>query len=187
MVSIAPHARQPRLGHVSRQSSIALAKRPALPRPHASACPRCHLPRLITPMTLVPRSSPSARPSPLLIHQHDLAWPSPSSLTTVPVLHTCTPQADRHGCTTHNLTPHSVHDTTRYPLTITHHQSEPQETIQPYVHRKRHVLNGLLNGDVSFFWSWTLGNKSLVSLCWVWFVICFFLFLSLSSLACAWF
>jgi hypothetical protein len=33
--------------------------------------------------------------------------------TTVPVLHTCTPQADRHDCTTQNLTPRLVHDMTR--------------------------------------------------------------------------
>jgi hypothetical protein len=59
--------------------------------------------------SLVPWSRPSARPSPLLAHQHEPAWSSP---TTVPVLHTCTPQAyntqlvlwlvqDSHQSTTH--------------------------------------------------------------------------------------
>jgi hypothetical protein len=63
------------------------------------------------PSTLVPRSSHNAHPSPLPVYRHELTWP-PSS-TIVPVLHTCTPQADQDGCTTHNLTPRSVHDSTR--------------------------------------------------------------------------
>jgi hypothetical protein len=61
--------------------------------------------------TLVPRSSHNAHPSPLPVYRHELTWPSSS--TIVPVLHTCTPQADQDGCTTHNLTPRSVHDSTR--------------------------------------------------------------------------
>jgi hypothetical protein len=35
-------------------------------------------------------------PSPLPVHQHGPAWPSPSPLTTVSELHTCAPQAKRH-------------------------------------------------------------------------------------------
>jgi hypothetical protein len=42
---------------------------------------------------------PNARPSPLPVHQHKPAWPSPSSSVTVPMLHTCTPQVERHSCT----------------------------------------------------------------------------------------
>jgi hypothetical protein len=40
------------------------------------------------PVTLVPRSSPNTRPSPLPVHRHKTAWPSSSLLTTRPVLHT---------------------------------------------------------------------------------------------------
>jgi hypothetical protein len=51
------------------------------------------------PAALVRQSRPSILPSPLLVHQHEPALPSPQPSTTDPVLHTCTPQADRHGCT----------------------------------------------------------------------------------------
>jgi hypothetical protein len=42
---------------------------------------------------------PKNHPSPLPVHQHKPAWPSPQPSTTNSVLHTYTPQANRHGCT----------------------------------------------------------------------------------------
>src|SRR5688572_19608628 len=53
----------------------------------------------------VPRSSPSARLSLLPIHLHEPAWPSPLLPTTVPMLHTSTPQTKIHGCATYNSRP----------------------------------------------------------------------------------
>jgi hypothetical protein len=47
----------------------------------------------------VRQSRPITRPSPLLAHQHEPAWPSPQSSTTVSMLQTCTSQAYRYGCT----------------------------------------------------------------------------------------
>jgi hypothetical protein len=44
-------------------------------------------------------SRSSTHPSPLPIHQHKPILPSPQPSTTVPVVHTYTPQADQHGCT----------------------------------------------------------------------------------------
>jgi hypothetical protein len=40
---------------------------------------------------LIHQSRPSTRPSPLPVHQHEPAWPSPQPSTTFPMLHTCTP------------------------------------------------------------------------------------------------
>jgi hypothetical protein len=42
---------------------------------------------------------PRCHPSPLSVYQHEPAWPSPQPSTTVSMLHICTPQDDRHGCT----------------------------------------------------------------------------------------
>jgi hypothetical protein len=50
--------------------------------------------------SLVPWSRPIACPSLLLAHWHNLTKSSPLPSTIVLVLHTCTTQADRHGCTT---------------------------------------------------------------------------------------
>jgi hypothetical protein len=50
------------------------------------------------PATPVCQPRPNTRPSPLPVHEHEPAWPSPPP-TTVPMLHTCTPPVERHGCT----------------------------------------------------------------------------------------
>jgi hypothetical protein len=59
-VSIAPRARTSCPGHVFRQSSTALSTRPALPRPRASAYPRCQPPRLVTQHSPFTTPGPSA-------------------------------------------------------------------------------------------------------------------------------
>jgi hypothetical protein len=49
------------------------------------------------------------------------------------MLHACTPQAKRHGCTTqtHTLVSPLTHTKALHMLTIAHHQPEPQGTNQP--------------------------------------------------------
>jgi hypothetical protein len=85
----------------------------ALPRPRASAYPRYQPPWLVIRLLW----SLNQVPAPVLqrfrsigTNPHDIHL-SPS--TTVPVLHTCISQADRHGCTYIISCPRSVHDSTR--------------------------------------------------------------------------
>jgi hypothetical protein len=101
-----PHPR-----HVSCQSSTTPTTWPALPRPHANACPRCQPPHLVTWRLWSHGLSPCTRPSPLSVHRQEPAWPSPLPLTIVHVLHTYTPQADT-WMHTHIVTPRLVHDST---------------------------------------------------------------------------
>jgi hypothetical protein len=92
------HVHPPRPRHVSRQSSIAPTTRSAPPRHRVSAYPMCQPPRLVTwrlwslgqVLTLV-----LLHPRPM----YEPAWFSPSSSTTIFVLHSYTRQADIHGCT----------------------------------------------------------------------------------------
>jgi hypothetical protein len=76
---------------------------------------------------LIRQSRSSTRPSPLSVHQHEPAWPSPQPSTTDPVLHTCTPQVDQHGCT--SIIWHSG-QSTYYPrvLPINNHSSSTLTT-----------------------------------------------------------
>ena len=95
VVSSAPRAHPPRLRHVSRRSTTASAIRSI----HTSSR-RCVSQVSTTTAShlasMIYRSNPSARLSPLPIHRHEPAWPLPSISTTVLVLHTYTPQAERH-------------------------------------------------------------------------------------------
>jgi hypothetical protein len=111
---------------VSRQSSTMPATRSTPPRLRTSvsqvlATTVGHLAALIR------QSRPSTRPSPLPVHQHEPVWPSPQPSTTVPVLLTCTPQVDRHGCT--SIISHSG-QSTDYPrvLPIDNHSSSTRTT-----------------------------------------------------------
>jgi hypothetical protein len=82
---------------VSRQSSTMPATWSTPSRPRASVCPRCQPPWLITLLLWSVSQDPTLtlRRS----RQHEPAWPSPQPSTIISVLHICTPQADRYGCT----------------------------------------------------------------------------------------
>jgi hypothetical protein len=51
------------------------------------------------PAASVRQLRPNTRPLTLQVCQYEPTWSSPQPLTIVTVLHTCIPQADRHGCT----------------------------------------------------------------------------------------
>jgi hypothetical protein len=76
---------------------------------------------------LIRQSRLSTRPSPLPVHQHEPTWPSPQPSTTVPVLHSCTPQVGRHGCT--SIISHSGQSTDySRVLSIDNHSSSTRTT-----------------------------------------------------------
>jgi hypothetical protein len=120
------------------QSSSAPSTRFAPPCPHASVCPKCPPPRLVTRrlwslsqvLVLVLHRSWSIGSNP-----HDLRLRRrPPSLCSTPAHHKPIDMVAQH------ITYASVNpqlNPRHYSLAIIHHQPEPQGTNQPCVRRKR--------------------------------------------------
>jgi hypothetical protein len=67
-------------------------------------------------------------PSPFAVHRYEPAWRSSSSSTTVYVLYTCTPQADRYGCT-YKISRPDQSTTRPKTLSVDNHTSSTQITM----------------------------------------------------------
>lgn len=84
------------------------------------------------PASLVPQSSPNTRPLLLPVHWNKSVWPSPLSSTTNHVLHNYTTGRQTWLHNTYILVSPRL-NLRHYPLTITHHHTEPQWTNQTCV------------------------------------------------------
>jgi hypothetical protein len=122
---------------VSRQSSTTPTTRSTPPCPRASACPRCQPPRLVTRLLRSVSQVPALalhRSRSISTSPHDLHLSHrPPSLCSTPAHHKPTDMVahtQSHTLVSPLTTPEC------YPLTITHHQPEPQGTSQPCVHRR---------------------------------------------------